>query len=180
MLLPSSSGSKRSCRRLALAGSLLAVCLAALSSPGDLAAESLLNKEAPRLVKKDLHGRTLDLAHYRGKVVLLNFWATWCAPCQVEMPTFAAWQRRYGPQGLQVIGISMNENAAPVRRLVARLKIEYPIAMGSAQLGERYGGVLGLPLTYLIDRHGTVRVRFQGETDPAAIEKQLRLLLSRP
>ena len=180
LLWPSPSGSRRRWRRLAMAGSLLTVCLAILSSPRCLAADSLLNKEAPRFVKKDLHGRTLDLAHYRGKVVLLNFWATWCAPCQVEMPTFATWQRRYGPQGLQVVGISMNEDSAPVRRLVARLKLDYPVAMGSAQLGERYGGVLGLPLTYLIDRHGTVRARFQGETDPAAIEKQLRLLLSRP
>ncbi len=176
---PSLSGSRRR-RRLLLAGPLLAVCLAALSSPGCFAADPLLNKQAPQIVTKDLNGKTLNLAHYRGKVVLLNFWATWCAPCQVEMPTFSAWQRRYGPQGLQVIGISMNEDAAPVRRLVARLKLDYPVAMGSAKLGERYGGVLGLPLTYLIDRDGAVRARFQGGSDLAAMEKQVRLLLSQP
>ena len=160
------------------AGLLLAACFAAGSAPSGFAADSLLNKKAPEFVRMDLSGATLDLAHYRGKVVLLNFWATWCAPCQVEMPVFAAWQRRYGPQGLQVIGISMNEDAAPVRRLVARLKLDYPVAMGSAKLGERYGGVLGLPLTYLIDKHGEVRARFQGGTDLGTLEKQLRLLLS--
>ena len=159
-------------------GLLLAACFAACGALSCFAAGSLLKKKAPEFVRRDLSGRTLDLAHYRGKVVLLNFWATWCAPCQVEMPVFAAWQRRYGPQGLQVIGISMNEDAAPVRRLVARLKLDYPVAMGSARLGERYGGVLGLPLTYLIDKNGEVRARFQGGTNLAAIEKQLRGLLS--
>jgi thiol-disulfide isomerase/thioredoxin len=179
-LRPSPSGSRGSCRRLFLAGLLLAAGLAALSPLASFAADSLLNKEAPPIVRKDLNGGTINLAHYRGKVVLLNFWATWCAPCQVEMPTFSNWQRRYGPQGLQVVGISMDEDAAPVRRLVARLRLDYPVAMGSARLGERYGGVLGLPLTYLIDRNGKVRARFQGGSDLAAMEKQLRLLLSHP
>ncbi len=165
---------------IVLAGLLVAVCFAAASAPNGFAADSLLHKKAPEFVRRDLSGATLDLAHYRGKVVLLNFWATWCAPCEVEMPVFAAWQRRYGPQGLQVIGISMNEDAAPVRRLVARLKLDYPVAMGSAKLGERYGGVLGLPLTYLIDKNGEVRARFQGEANLVTIEKQLRLLLSDP
>ena len=95
-------------------------------------------------------------------MVLLNFWATWCAPCRVEMPVFAAWQRRYGPRGLQVIGISMDDDAAPVRRLAARLKLDYPIAMGDASLGEQSGGVLGLPITYLIGRNGVVRAEFEG------------------
>ncbi len=166
--------------RILFADLLLAACCAACGARSCFAAGSLLNKEAPEFVRKDLNGATLNLAHYRGKVVLLNFWATWCAPCQVEMPIFSAWQRRYGPQGLQVIGISMNEEAAPVRRLSARLKLNYPLVMGSVQLAERYGGVLGLPLTYLIDRNGRVRARFQGQTDPIAIEKQLRLLLSQP
>jgi thiol-disulfide isomerase/thioredoxin len=120
---------------------------------------------------------TVHLASYRGRVVLLNFWATWCAPCQLEMPVFADWQRRYGP-GLQVVGISMDDDAAPVRNLIARMKVNYPVAMGDATLGERYGGVLGLPLTYLIDKRGTVRARFQGETDLKVIEKQLKVMLA--
>jgi peroxiredoxin len=132
---------------------------------------------APEFARKDLNGKSLDLKSYRGKVVLLNFWATWCAPCQIEMPTFAAWQQQYGAQGLQVIGISMDDEAAPVRRTVARLKLNYPVAMGDAKLGELYGGVYGLPLTYLIDRNGKIRARFQGEVDPKKIEKVLKPLL---
>ena len=112
--------------------------------------------------------------------MLLNFWATWCAPCLLEMPVFAKWQQQYGPQGLQVVGISMDDDSAPVRRVLSKLKLNYPIAMGDAVLGERYGGVLGLPLTYLIDQRGVVRAKIQGETDVNTIEKQLKLILAQP
>lgn len=113
-------------------------------------------------------------------MVLLNFWATWCAPCLVEMPVFASWQQQFGPQELRVIGISMDDDSTPVRDLAAKLKLNYPVAMGDAGLGERYGGVLGLPLTFLIDRSGVVRARFQGETDLDALKKQLNLILDQP
>lgn len=156
---------------LLLAGLAQGVCLAAVTGA------SLVGKKAPELTRKDLNGSEVSLRSLHGKVVLLNFWATWCAPCQLEMPIFAKWQQQYGPRGLQIVGISMDDEAAPARRIVKKLKVNYPTAMGDAQLGERYGGVLGLPLTYLIDRNGIVRVRFDGETDPGKIEKQLRLLL---
>ena len=155
----------------------MGVCFAA-AAPAVAAQTSLVNRRAPEFVRPDLGGKNIDLRQFRGKVVLLNFWATWCAPCQLEMPVFNAWQQQYGPQGLQVIGISMDDDSAPVRSLVAKLKLNYPVAMGDARLGERYGGVLGLPLTYLIDRNGVVRARFQGETDVKTIEKRLRAMLT--
>ncbi|HUV69950.1 MAG TPA: TlpA disulfide reductase family protein [Terracidiphilus sp.] len=158
---------------------LVGTAVAALGAPSALAAKSLVGKKAPNFVRTGLNGARLDLKNYRGKVVLLNFWATWCAPCQIEMPIFAAWQRQDGPQGLQIIGISMDDGPTPVRKLLSKMKLTYPVAMGDAHLGELYGGVLGLPLTYLIDRNGIVRARFQGETDPKIIEKQLKLLLLR-
>jgi thiol-disulfide isomerase/thioredoxin len=137
-----------------------------------------MNKKAPEIARVDLKGARVDLKSLRGKVVLLNFWATWCAPCLLEMPVFSAWQQQYGPQGLQPIGISMDDDAAQVRKLVAKRKPTYPIAMGDAKLGEKYGGVMGLPLTYLIDRNGVIRARFQGETEVSAIEKQLKAMLA--
>jgi thiol-disulfide isomerase/thioredoxin len=133
---------------------------------------------APEFVRRDLTGHNLDLARLHGKVVLLNFWATWCAPCQVEMPTFARWQEQYGPQHLTVIGISMDDDSEPVRRMMRAQRIDYPVAMGDAKLGQRYGGVLGLPLTFLIDRNGIVRAKFQGEGDLGKIEASLRSLLA--
>lgn len=135
-------------------------------------------KPAPAFSLTALDGRPIDLAHLRGKVVLLNFWATWCAPCQAEMPAFVGWQSSYAAEGLQVVGISMDDEAAPVRRLAARLKLNYPVAMGDEKLGERYGGILGLPITFLIDRNGTVRASFRGETDTRKILAALKPLLA--
>ena len=126
----------------------------------------------------DLDHKRLDLNTYRGKVVLLNLWATWCAPCQVEMPSFVAWQKKYGPQGLQVIGISMDDDPALVRSMNGKLKLNYPGVMGDVKLGDLYGGVLGLPITFLIDRHGVIQAEFQGEPDMNKIEKQMQSLLS--
>ena len=157
---------------LLLAGLLPGACIAA---PGPV---SLVNRKAPAFALRDLNSKALGLRGFRGKVVLLNFWATWCAPCQLEMPVFRAWQRQYGPQGLQIVGISMDDDPAPAREMVTRMKLNYPVAMGDAALGERYGGVLGLPLTYLIDRNGIVRARFQGETDVNSMEKTLKLILA--
>lgn len=163
-----------------LMASLLLGAWFAAGSRTACAAESLLNKKAPEFTRRDLNGGNLDLATFRGKVVLLNFWATWCAPCQVEMPRFVQWQRQYGPQGFQVIGISMDDDPALARKLSVKLKLNYPVAMGDEKLGELYGGVLGLPLTYLIDRNGEIRAQFQGETGLKTIEKRLKALLSKP
>lgn len=159
-------------RRVLLGGLLLAACFAAGAQT-----ISLVGKKAPEFTRRDFSGARINLAGFRGKVVLLDFWATWCASCQMEMPTFAQWQRQYGPHGLQVIGISMDDDPALARKLSAKLRLNYPVAMGDEELGELYGGILGLPLTYLIDRKGIVRAKFQGETDLKTIEKQLKALL---
>ena len=159
---------------------LLAACFAASGAHAAFAAESLLGKKAPEFTRRDFSGAIIDLAGFRGKVVLLDFWATWCASCQVEMPAFVQWQRQYGPRGLQVIGISMDDDPALARKLAAKHRLNYPVAMGDEKLGQLYGGVLGLPLTYLIDRKGIVRAKFQGETDLKTIEKKLKDLLEEP
>lgn len=166
--------------RRAACGMLAALLLAGgLGARSARATDALMNRKAPVFARRDLKGSTIDLARLRGKVVLLNFWATWCAPCQAEMPEFSKWQKQYGPRGLQVVGISMDDSQAPVRKLVGRLKVDYPIAMGDVKLGNLYGGVLGLPLTYLIDRQGVVRGRFQGGADLKVMESMIRELLDK-
>jgi len=137
----------------------------------------LVHKPAPQFVLTDLDQRKLDLNAYRGKLVLLNFWATWCAPCQLEMPRFVAWQNQYGPRGLQIIGISMDDDPALARKFRDKLQLNYPIAMGDEKLGELYGGIFGLPLTYLIDGDGVVQAQFSGETDLNTVEEKIKSLL---
>jgi cytochrome c biogenesis protein CcmG/thiol:disulfide interchange protein DsbE len=139
-------------------------------------AAPLIHEKAPQFARTDLDNKRLDLKAYRGKVVLLNFWATWCVPCQAEMPSFVVWHRTYGPRGLQVIGISMDDDPALAREAYRKLKLTYPVAMSDVKLGDLYGGVLGLPMTLLIDRHGKIRAKFQGETDLNKIERSCNRL----
>ena len=132
---------------------------------------------APDFSRIDLKQKKITLASYRGKVVLLNFWATWCGPCLTEMPTFAEWQKHYGSKDFQVIGISMDDAAPPVISTVARLKLNYPVLMGDEHLGEAYGGILGLPATFLIDRNGRIRARYQGAANLPKINDDIETLL---
>lgn len=158
---------------------LLAASLLAGNWHTAFAATSLVHEKAPSFVRADLEHRRIDLESYRGKVVLLNFWATWCAPCKVEMPHFIEWQKKYGPRGLQIIGISMDDDPTLVLKTYKELGVNYPIVMGDEKLGDLYGGILGLPVTYLIDSHGRIQAEYRGEADLNMIETRLQLLLSR-
>ena len=135
---------------------------------------------APEFTVTDIEGRKLSLSEYRGKVVLLDFWATWCAPCREEIPHFVEMQDKYGSQGFQVIGISMDDDAKPVREFYQTFKLNYPVAVGDDKLAERFGGVLGLPVNFLIDREGHIRSKYLGATDTAIFDKEVRDLLAEP
>ncbi|HWE86288.1 MAG TPA: TlpA disulfide reductase family protein [Terracidiphilus sp.] len=156
--------------------------LALAAAPWPLSAQpaSLLHKPAPTFVRDDLQHRRIDLSAYRGKVVLLTFWATWCAPCQVEIPRFVQWQNRYGPQGLQIVAISMDDDPAPVEALTRSRHVNYPVLMGDEQLGTLYGGILGLPVTFLIDRDGVIAARYKGQPNLRAVRSAVERLLRGP
>lgn len=162
----------------ALAWGLVVALVCAGGANGTSQQPSLIGKQAPRFVRQDLSGKRVDLAAMNGKVVLLNFWATWCAPCRIELPTFAGWQTSYGQEGFQVIAVSMDDERAPVDKAVIKLKMNFPVVMGDAKLGDDYGGVLGLPITYLIDRGGKVAARYAGESDLKQMESTMKKLLS--
>jgi len=132
----------------------------------------------PDFARSDIQGKQFRLADHRGKLVLLNFWATWCAPCREEMPAFSTWQKDLQAKGLQVVGVSMDDDVSEVKKFLAAHPVSYPIMMGDAQLAEHFGGVLGLPLSYLIDAQGRVIARYQGEADLAKMEAKVRELLS--
>jgi len=132
---------------------------------------------APDFSLPDLSGQNLNLSAYRGKVVLLDFWATWCDPCREETPHFVALQQQYGGQGLQIIGVSMDDSPEPVRKFYRTYAMNYPVLMGSAKTGEMYGGVLGLPIAFLIGRDGRITAKHIGATDIAVFEKEVVNLL---
>jgi len=124
-----------------------------------------------------IDGGQLQLSSYRGKVVLLDFWATWCVPCREETPHFVALQQRYGGQGLQIIGVSMDDSPDPVHSFYQPFHVNYPVVMGTADVGAAYGGVLGLPIAFLIDREGRIYAKHMGATDAAVFEKDITTLL---
>jgi peroxiredoxin len=139
------------------------------------------HRDAPRLTFKDLRGRSVRLGDYRGKVVLLNFWATWCAPCRAESPDLVRLQRDYGARGLQVIGVTYPpETRAAVRSFARRYKINYPIVAGTRATKSLFMASETLPATVVIDREGRVRTVIEGILLPEEFDEKIKPLLDVP
>ena len=133
---------------------------------------------APAWELKDLDGKPVKLADFKGKVVLLNFWATWCPPCRAEIPDLVSLQQQYGPQGLVVIGVAMDEGGtARVRPFVKKFGIEYPVVIGNQKIAEAYGGIEVVPTTFVIDRKGKVIAKQKGAAERAEFESEIKPLL---
>lgn len=153
-------------------------CAAALLACLFCATTRARDEKAPPLVLEDLRGRAVRLSDYRGKVVLLNFWATWCAPCRAEVPELVNWQRRHAREGLRVIGVTYPPTRrADVRRFVRRMKINYPVLLGTKETRALFDPGETLPLTIVIDREGNVRGLIEGILLPDEFDEKVRPLL---
>ena len=137
-----------------------------------------LNGAAPDFALQSLDGKTIRLSDFRGKVVVLNFWATWCDPCKVEMPWFVELQRQYGPNGLQFLGVAMDD-ASPkdIAGFARDMGVNYPILLGKEAVGDAYGGVQFLPETFYIDRDGKLVDRAFGLKGREEIEDHVKKAL---
>jgi peroxiredoxin len=140
---------------------------------------NLQGKPAPDFTLHTLDGRTVHLSDFRGKGVLLNFWATWCQPCKIEMPWFAELQKQYGPQGLQIVGVAMDD-AGPkeIGKFAQDLGVNYPILVGEESVGDAYGGLPFLPATFYIGRDGKVLEKVFGLKGRGEIEDNIKKALA--
>jgi peroxiredoxin len=178
-LLPTSA------MRTAIHTALLLAALAGMAAAADPAGTRAPlqpagdRQPAPEIKLKDGAGRTVTLKKYRGKVVLLDFWATWCHGCKEEIPWFAEFQRRYSGQGLRVVGVSLDDDGwKAIKPFLQTADVPYRIVLGDQPAAKRYG-IESMPDTFLIDRQGRLAAAYTGLVDKDDVEANLRTLLSR-
>jgi thiol-disulfide isomerase/thioredoxin len=127
----------------------------------------------------DGRGKAMRLSALQGKAVLLNFWATWCGPCKIEMPWLAELQKKYGPQGLQVIGVAMDDaGEKDISRFARKMGVNYPVLQGTEGVADLYGGLEGLPVSFFIDRSGKVSDKIVGLVSESVIEDAIKKSLA--
>jgi thiol-disulfide isomerase/thioredoxin len=173
------------------AASALALSLLTVSTPLPLwfdgAAEAAAGAACPANSKaanlnftmKDMNGKDVRLSDYKGKVILLDFWATWCGPCKVEIPWFVEFQQTYGAKGLQVIGVSVDDTVDKLKPYVAQFKMNYPVLQGlnHDDVQDAYGPMWGIPVTALISRDGKICAKHTGMSSKPSFENEIKSLL---
>jgi peroxiredoxin len=148
------------------------------------APEVAVGKTAPDFELKTLDGKTAKLSDYKGKAVLLNFWATWCEPCKIEMPWLVDFHKQYGSQGFTVLGVAMDDDAdskdwvqKDIRKFAEEKQVNYPVLLGSNKVGDAYGGVNFLPEIFYIDRNGKIVQHAIGLKGKGEIEDNIKKAL---
>jgi thiol-disulfide isomerase/thioredoxin len=142
------------------------------------APSAMKSAPAPDFTLESLDGKSMRLSDLRGKAVLLNFWATWCAPCKIEMPWFIQLQNEYGPQGLQVVGVAMDDSSKDdIAKFAKDMGVNYPVLLGKEAVGDAYGGVPALPETFFIGRDGKIMDKIIGLKGKAEIEDAIKKAL---
>jgi len=170
---------------VAAASAALALLLASCSRPSSSPTRELKSqgqrKPAPNFSLKDADGNAVNLADYRGKVVLINFWATWCGPCEAEIPWFIEFEKKYKDQGFAVLGVSMDDDGwKSVRPYIASHKINYRIMIGSEVVSQQFGDIQALPTSFVLDRQGRIASNHVGLVDKVDYQNEIVKLLQDP
>jgi peroxiredoxin len=160
---------------LALAVAFLPLAAAAAPAPIKLK----VGDAAPQFSRTDLQGQAFDLHVLRGKIVLIDFWASWCPPCIIEIPHLIALKKQFGGRGLEIVGVSMDDSAAVTKATMRKAAFNYPVVLGDAKFGNLYGGVLGLPLQYLVGADGKILAIWSGELPPATLDRAIAAALAK-
>ncbi len=138
-------------------------------------------KAAPDWQLSDVDGKPVKLSDFKGKVVILDFWATWCPPCRAEIPGFVILQKKYADKGFTVIGVSLDQQGpSVVKSFMRSFGMNYPVVMGTPKIVLDYGGITAIPTTFVIDRQGNVVTAYQGAMDQATFESVIGPLLEKP
>jgi len=136
-------------------------------------------KPAPEFSAKAADGKPIPLSSFKGKVVLLNFWATYCGPCKIEMPWFVDFEKKYGPQGFAVFGVSTDEEGwQVVKPYIDQVKVNYQVGVVGEDVATKYGGIDTLPETLILDREGKIASRHVGLVSKSEYEKDIEALLA--
>ena len=149
------------------------------AAPTKTASANLMGQAAPDFALQSLDGKTVHLSDFRGKAVVLNFWATWCAPCKIEMPWFVDFQKEYGPQGLQLVGVAMDDaSPSDIADFAKQMNVNYPILVGKEAVGQSYGGIPFMPETFYIDRNGKIIDNAFGLKSKSEIEDDMKRIIA--
>lgn len=155
----------------------IALMIAVLAACGGAASQTAAGQAAPDFTVKDLDGKTISLAALKGKVVLINFWATWCPPCREEIPDFVAFYNENKDKGLEIVGLSVDKmTAKELKPFVAHFKMSYPVALATSKIIRDFEPGDAIPTTIVIDKKGVIRDKQVGAMDRATLDKLFQKL----